>query len=266
MIHAALSSSAMIGADIATVLETASMAGVRGVEWTDDGFFDPRDPASVSAAMMATLRAGLCTVSYATLYRAVAHDRSAFRSALGITRDFNAPMLRLWSGPRGDDRGLDASAFLDEARFLGDEAGKHGITLCFGISRRSVLASCDEATSVMAGADHPFVKLAWEPASCGGFDAAMEDFMPLSGRIGLIVARGEDLLADEGSLDGSADALSEEWYQYLDSYDEQCGSPDMARYVVLSSTAGGPERLAEAAATIASWSVMLRRYRRRRVM
>lgn len=262
MIQAALSSSAMIGADIDTVLETASAAGLRGVEWTDDGFFDPRDPSSVSAAMMATLRAGLCTVSYATLYRAVAHDRAAFRSALGVTRDFNAPMLRLWSGPRGDDRGLDASAFLDESRFLGDEAGKHGITLCFGISRRSVLASCDEATSVLAGTDHPFVKLAWEPASRGGFDAAMEDFTPLSGRIGLIVARGEDVL----SADGLADARSEEWYQYLDSYDEQCGSPDMARYVVLSSTAGGPERLAEAAGAIAYWGAMLRRYRRRRVM
>ncbi|HOZ71999.1 MAG TPA: hypothetical protein PK179_05745 [Spirochaetales bacterium] len=262
MIHAALSSSAMIGADIATVLETASMAGVRGVEWSDDGFFDPRDPSSVRAAMMATLRAGLCTVSYATLYRAVAHDRSAFRSALGVARDFNAPMLRLWSGPRGYGRGLAARAFLDESRYLGDEAGKHGITLCFGISRRSVLASYDEATRVLAGTDHPFVKLAWEPASRGGFDEAMEEFRPLSGRIGLIVVRGEDLLPEGGS----ADALSEEWYQYLDSYDEQCGSPDMARYVVLSSTAGDQGRLAEAAGAIAAWSVMLRRYHRRRVM
>ncbi len=259
MIHTALSSSACIGADIHTVLETAAAAGVHGVEWTDDGFVSPGDAAAARDTMMATLRAGLCTVSYATLYRAVAHDRSAFRAALATARDFNAPMLRLWSAPRGESPVSDAAAFLDEIQYLGDEAGGHGVTLCLGLSRRSVLDSSRTATGIMAGLDHPFVKLTWEPGCGERFDEVMEDFTPLSGRIGLIVVRGEDISPGD-------DGRGEAWLQYLDSFDEQCGNPDMARYVVIKSIAGGAERLGDSISAIKAWSVKLRRYHRRRVL
>ncbi|PKL25061.1 MAG: hypothetical protein CVV47_07190 [Spirochaetae bacterium HGW-Spirochaetae-3] len=268
MIHTALSSSACIGADIHTVLETASAAGVHGVEWTDDGFVSPGDVSAARETMMATLRAGLCTVSYATLYRAVSHDRSAFRAALATTREFNAPILRLWSSHRGDSPAADAAAFLDEIRYLGDEAGEQGVMLCLGLSHRSILDSSRTATGIMAGMDHPFVKLIWEPGSGELFDDAMEDFTLLSGRIGLVVARGEDVApfnggdASSGALDGRAEA----WLQYLDSFDEQCGDPDMARYVVIKSIVGGTSRLSDSVSTIKAWSAKLRRYHRRRVM
>jgi len=259
MIHTALSSSACIGADIHTVLEIAAAAGVHGVEWTDDGFVSPGDVSAARETMMATLRAGLCTSSYATLYRAVSHDRSAFRAALATTREFNAPMLRLWSAPRGESPVADAAAFLDEIRYLGDEAGRQGVTLCLGLSHRSVLDSSRTATGIMAGMDHPFVKLAWEPGSGARFDDVMQEFSPLSGRIGLIVVRGEDVAPGD---DGKAEA----WLQYLDSFDEQCGDPDMARYVVVKSVGEGPELLGGSVSAIRAWSVKLRRYHRRRVL
>jgi len=258
MIYAALSSSALLGADIKKVLETAVEAGVQGIEWTDDGFVEPGAVDVARDTMMATLRARLCTVSYAPLYRACTHGRSAFDRVLSTARDLNAPLLRLWSAPRGGSPAEDAAAFLDEARFLGDEAGKHGVTLCFGLSPGSVLDSSRTARAIFSELDHPFVKMAWEPAPGARFDDLMDSILQLSGRIGLFVVRGED-------LGGTADERSEEWLQYLDAYDEQGGSPDMARHVVVRTMAGGIAGLAACVSSIKEWSVTLRRYHQRRV-
>lgn len=209
--------------------------------------------------MIETLRAGLCTVSYATLFRVGSHDRAAFGDVLATARELNSPLVRAWSAPRGACPDADAAAFVDEARRLGDETGKFGITICVGVSPDSVLASYSAAASMLSAADHPFVKIAWEPGHSPRFDAVMDSFSSLTGRIGLCVVKGED-------LDGGSEDRSEEWLQYLDAYDEQGGSPDMARQVVLRSRPDGDSgRLASAVASIREWSVTLRRYHRRRV-
>ncbi len=258
MVRTAFSSSALIGSDIKMVLDTAVAAGARGVEWTDDGFLAPGDVAASQAAMLSTLRAGLCTVSYASLYRAGLHGRAAFRLALATTHGLNAPVLRLWSAPRG----TGADAFVSEARSLGDEAGALGVTLCFGLSADSMLDSCRSASDLLSRIDHPFVKLAWSPGSGASFDDSMEEITSVSGRIGMFVVRSGDL----GAHEGSAGNRAEEWLQYLDAYDEQGDNPDMARHVVIRSIdSGNPSDLAHCVRSIDGWSADLRRYRKRRV-
>ncbi len=255
MIRTALSSSALIGAGIDQVLDMATAAGVHGVEWTADGFLEPGDIGAAGDAMMATLRAGLSTVSYATLFRAGLHDRAAFGKALATTRELNAPMLRLWAAPRGASAAGDNTTFIDVARSLGDEAGPLGITLCFGIERSTVLDSCRTAAALMSTIDHPFVKLAWEPLDGVGFDDLMEAFSSASGQVGLFSIRSE-----------VTDRPSEEWLEFLDSFDEQAGSADMTRNIVIRSMAAGDaDRLAACASSLKAWSTLLRRYHRRRI-
>ncbi|MBN2875778.1 MAG: hypothetical protein JXM71_11840, partial [Spirochaetales bacterium] len=91
----------------------------------------------------------------------------------------------------------------------------------------------------------------------------------ISGMVALVVVRSEDLGLPAGApvaaeRDGDR---SEEWLQYLDAFDEQCGDPDMTRYVVLSSIRAGDETgLAGDIGAIRSWSDTLRRYHRRRIL
>jgi len=255
MIRTALSSSALIGAGIDQVLELAAATGVHGVEWTADGFLEPGDVDAAGTAMMATLRAGLSTVSYATLFRAGLHGRAAFGKALATTRELNAPVLRLWAAPRGPSAEADNAAFLDVARVLGDEAGPLGVTLCFGIDRSTVLDTCRTAARLLSTIDHPFVKLAWEPPEGAPFDYVMESFSAASGQVGLFSIRSE-----------VAGRPAEEWLEFLDLFDEQGGSADMARNIVIRSIASGDSgRLSACTESLKAWSTLLRRYHRRRI-
>jgi len=262
MIRTALSSTAFIGSTIENILETAVAAGAQGIEWTDDGFIQPGDSTTSQAAMMATLRAGLSTVSYAVTYRVGSHDPAAFRAALDTARVLNAPIMRVWSAPKSASA-ESISAFIAAARALGDEAGRTGVTLCFGLAADSLLDTTGNAAQLLEAVDHPSVKMAWEPVSGPGFDNNMEEFSSIAGRIGMIVVRSRDLF---GMQDGQ-DEFSERWLQYLDAFDEQGGSPDMARHVVMRSVAEGDYcRLAADMAAIRSWSDTLRRYHKRRII
>lgn len=264
MIRVAVSSSALIGSSMEQVLETAREAGAAGVEWTDDGFIQAGDLPRAADAMIATLRAGLSTVSFAATYRAGIHGRAAFGKALDSARELNAPMLRIWSGPK--ELTTDG-AFVDEARRLGDEAGSRGVGLCFGIARGSTLDGVAKAARLLGAVDHPFVKLAWEPCSGRGFDAAMEEFGTAAGRIGLVVAKADDI---DGADDGFVEPWrgAESWMEYLDAFDEQGGNPDMARYVVLRTArcpaSSGACGLSASVSALRGWASTLRRYRRRR--
>jgi len=265
MIRVALSSSALVGADYKKVLDVAREAGAHGVEWTDQGFVAPGDARASEEVMFATLRAGLCTVSYATMCRTCMHDRTLFRQALETTHQLNAPVLRLWSAPRDAGSGTASNGFVETARALGDEAGKKGVTLCFGLSADSMLHSSQHAAELLSAMDHPFVKLALEPSMDARFDDAMETLTALAGMTGLVMVHAGDVC---GQLDGKDDR-AEEWLQYLDAYDEQGDSPDMTRAVVIKSLKDGDDghtKLCASIDSIRSWATTLRRYHKRRVL
>lgn len=218
--------------------------------------------------MMQTLRAGLCSVSYASLFRFGIHDHGSFSKVLDTAAALHAPMVRVWTGPRGvgtgfvDDEGKAGKAFSDEILRLADTAGGLGISLCFGFAKGSLLDSYDSAVRLFLSLNHPFIKLVWELLEGCSFDTAREAFAALSGRIGLVLARSTNNQDNSGSLAEHA----EDWLEYLDAYDEQGGSPDMARHVLIHSLKdSGTARLAEDASQIAAWSRQLRQYHHRRV-
>ncbi|OHD18577.1 MAG: hypothetical protein A2087_08730 [Spirochaetes bacterium GWD1_61_31] len=256
----------MLGATVDQVLEAASRAGVRAVEWSCDGFIERGDTALAGQIMVKTLKAGLSVASFATLFRVGLHAENEFGRLLETAQMMHAPLIRLWSAPAvsGDYASRKAAdqAFIDQARRLGDQAGTLGVTLCFGVARDTVLNSWARAANLFSSIKHPFVKLSWEPAPDIAFDDSMEIFCGLSGQIGMLVARS-------AAADGTIHSLCEhddDWSQYLDAFDEQAGSPEMVRYVLLRGIKGGDHANLRADADLLKYySTQLRRYRGRRV-
>ena len=263
MVRSALSAAAFLGSPYERVLEAASQAGVQALEWSRDLGPEPGDRAAAERLAMATLRAGLATASYASLYRAGLQSQAAFDALVDTARALYSPALRLWAAGKSGAAARDSASFADEARRLADRSARHGITLCFGLGRGSALDSYERALLFMRAADHPFVKLCWEPLPGSRFDESMQAFQELSGYVGQICARSS---AADGS-DGLLRDRDEDWLLYMDALDEQGGAPDMARYVIIRAFKDGrPESLADDAALIGAWSTKLRRYRRRRLI
>ncbi len=262
MIRVALSSTALIGTDYKKVLQVAKEAGAHGVEWTDEGYIEPGDSKATEEIMFATLRAGLCTMSYATRFQVCLDDRSVFSQVLETAHQLNAPVLRLWSAPHDPASGNAADGFIETARSLGNEAGEKGVTLCFGLSAGSILHSSKRAAELFSAIDHPFVKLTLEPSMDSRFDEAMDILAELAGMTGLVMVHSGDVCGTDGGTDDRA----EEWLQYLDAYDEQGDSPDMTRAIIIKSLKNEDcGRLSASIGLIRSWATTLRRYHKRRV-
>ncbi len=262
MIQTALSSAALIGSPYASILESASKAGVHAIEWSCDAGLEPGNITQAESLMMATLRAGLSSASYASLYRVGVHSEVAFGALLATARALHAPIVRLWAGNKSPSPEKDAEDFSASVRGLADRAAEVGVTLCFGMGKGSALDSYERARLLLEAADHPFVKLCWEPLPGSSFDGAMEAFSSLVGRVGILCARSSGTPRDNILLRDKA----EDWLLYLDAFDEQGGAPDMARYVVIRAFKDGrPESLADDVKLVRHWAEKLRRYRRRRL-
>ncbi len=233
------------------------------MEWSSDFGVESGDTAAAERTMLATLRAGLSTASYCTLFRAGLQSPTAFAPVLDTARALYSPTIKLWAGFKSPSLEDDAERFRRTANELADMAAKEGVTLCFGMGRGSAIDSYERARALMGAADHPFVKLCWEPLPGIPFDDAMATFNALSGRIGLLCARS----AGEDGRNALLRERDEDWLLYLDAFDEQGGSPDMARYVVIRAFKDGkPESLEDDCRLIRTWSEKLRRYRRRRLI
>ncbi|HPE37634.1 MAG TPA: TIM barrel protein [Spirochaetales bacterium] len=262
MVNAAISSAAFLGAPTSSILKEARAAGITAVEWSSDHGVEAGDLDAAGRVMLDTLRAGLCNASYATLFRAGVHSVDRFKTLLATARALQAPYIRLWAAPKSDDVDADAAFFAEAARTLANISAESGVTLCFGLAQGSAMDSYERAVELMGAADHPFVKLCWEPLPGVSFDAAMEYFGQLKGRVGILCARSAGAVATNRLLRDK----DEDWLLYLDAFDEQGGSPDMVRYVVIRAFKDGQlTNLADDARLLRTWSVKLRRYYRRRL-
>jgi hypothetical protein len=229
MIHAALSSMAFAGLSSEAFLSTARDAGFLAVEWSADGFLEPGNVEKAGNLMLATLHAGLSTAAYTVPFRVGSDDPTAFWSILETAKALYTPVLRLLASGHTDSTTSDEARFCETALRLADAAGQAGITLCLGMAEGSLLDSLENVIRLFGRLDHPFLKLSWEPVAELPFDTLMETFSTLSGRIGLLVARTT-------AMDGRCINLvrtEEEWIEFIDAYDEQAGSPDMVRHVVI---------------------------------
>ena len=188
MIRLGLCSGACISRDIAGVIAMARAARLDGVEWAADAHIGVDELPAAASAMMATLRAGLTTTSYSTLYRAGAEDPGFFRfdALLRVAAALHAPKMRIYA----HEGRQAADALASQLGRLGDRAAMRGITLCVSMCRGSGLDRYDNAARLAASAGHDFVRLAWEdlPGAKAGEEA---EALVAAGRFAaLAVARG----------------------------------------------------------------------------
>jgi hypothetical protein len=259
MIRLGLCSGACITRDIEGVIRAASAARLDAVEWAADLHIGAGDIRAAEGAMMATLRAGLTTASYATLYRAGAEkgDYSRFDALLKITSILNAPIMRLFACPKdarlartAEDEAKTLADLASALRRLGDRAAEKGITLCLSMGRGTSLDGYRRGTSISEAVGHDFVRLAWEDLP--GFPAkeataALES----QGRFaGILIARC-------AGRDGTPRAVSEgeaDWRERARAFKRAEMDPNMGSFVLLGAAraegAAGEESLAADAMTL----------------
>ena len=161
-----------------------------------------------------------------------------------------------------DNEGRARNEFADGILKQADKAGELGISLCFGFAKGSILDNYESAIRLFSSLKHPFVKLVWEILGRSDFDTARQAFETLSGQIGMVIVRSSECQNCAGSLPEQA----EDWLEYLDAFDEQGGSPDMVRHVLIRSfKTDDTSMLTKDAYHLAKWSRLLRRYHRRRI-
>lgn len=262
MIHTALSASSFIGFTIDEILNIAKELHVDALEWTSDGFLDEGDLERAQEIMKATLYAGFSVASYGSLFRTSLHDEAVFERILATASALGTSTIRIWAPQETHSIAQEETQFITVSRKLGDFAAEKGICICYNLDSHSILNSYSRASYLLKEIGHEFVKLSWEPAFTMPFDAVMNIFMELKGFIGIMSSR---FITPNGEL-RSLCAYEEEWSQYLDAFDEQFDSPDMARYVILKPYPGlPPEELSDEIRIIKKYALDLRKYRHRRV-
>ncbi len=171
MIRLGLCSGACITRDIKSVVALASAARLDAIEWSADVHIGAQDLSKAGEAMMATLMAGLTTVSYATLYRAGTEEGGFphFDALLKVASALQAPIMRIFAcapgsvsrdGAGGEGRNLVLLSSV--LRQLGDRAAERGITLCLSMGRGTCLDNYERAAELAGLVGHDFVRLAWE--------------------------------------------------------------------------------------------------------
>jgi hypothetical protein len=250
MIRLGLCSSACLTRDVGGVIAAAVRARLDAIEWAADLHIAAGDLRAAEAAMIATLSAGLTTVSYSSIYRAGGPEgrNGRFDELLATASAMQAPLLRIFACPVADK--LDD--LVSELRTLGDKAAKKGITLCLSFGRKTFLDRYDRAVSLVEAVRHDFVRLAWEDLPGARSSEATTALQGLGRLAGVLVARS-------AAKDGSPRPLAEEadaWRERVGAFKRAEPDPKMGSFVLLGAarTEGedGERALAEDASLLRS--------------
>jgi hypothetical protein len=217
------------------VLAVASAARLEAIEWAADVHIGADDTKAAEEAMIATLKAGLTTASYATLYRAGAEegDFSRFDALLRIASIMQAPIMRLFACAEAEER--MSSSLAPALGRLGDRAAKRGITLCLSMGRGTFLDRYDRAGRLLAAVDHDFVRLAWEDLP-GTASAEATAALAGAGRFAGLV------LAKCAGRDGAPRPIAEaetDWRERIRAYKSSELDPKMGSFLLLGAARGG---------------------------
>jgi hypothetical protein len=249
MIRLGVCSGACITRDISGVIAAASAARLDAVEWAADAHIGVGDLEAAESAMMSTLRAGLTTVSYATLYRTGSEDDGfrRFDALLAIASRLQAPMMRVFACAGRRDGRAEAGLLR-----LGDRAAKKGIMLCISMARGTSLGGYGQIAALAEAARHDFIRLAWEDLPGSKPAEATAALLSAGSFAGLVLARC-------AGRDGRPRAVAEDegaWKERLLAFRRAEQDPKMGSFVLLCASrpegAAGEESLAADARTLRS--------------
>jgi hypothetical protein len=245
MILLGLCSGAFLALCVDEVISTARQAELDAIEWAADAHIQPGDSKTAERAMMATLRAGLTISSYASLYRACSEGKrlKRFEALLETASALYVPILRIFAPSRDTSgKSFDEAQIAGELRRLGDSAAAHGITICLSMSKSSSIDNYAAALSLVAAADHPFIRLAWEDLSSEPPETATKALEKAGKNAALLIARCVDR---NGKAVGIAKTTSE-WRRRIALFKRAELDPKMGSFVLIGSAQDPAALTAEA--------------------
>ena len=147
------------------VIELVARGGLSGIEWGGD-IHVPHGNSDVAGRVgRATRSAGLEVLAYGSYYRVGADDPDEFRGVLDSALAIEAPIIRVWAGPKVPSLDLGAEAiaavYADAVR-IADMAAVEGLALVFEWHDNSLTDRTEAAAALLAAADRPNVGTYWQ--------------------------------------------------------------------------------------------------------
>ena len=154
------------------VLDLASKAGLKGIEWGGDIHVPPGRPDRAEEVYSLTLDAGLKVNAYGSYYVVgkSSEDGTCFADVLDTAELLDAPLIRIWAGDMGSSESTPRyrKKVLEETREIADTAGRKGISLAFEFHENTLNDGYVASYEFLTDLAHPWVSTLWQPVHGAG--------------------------------------------------------------------------------------------------
>ncbi|HET9392487.1 MAG TPA: TIM barrel protein [Candidatus Rubrimentiphilum sp.] len=154
--------------DYANVLELATSARVRGIEWGADIHVPAGDAERAKAVKAESAACGITVASYGSYVEAGVTSNEAFADVLATASALGAPNIRIWAGRRGiastDVTARDRAKCVAALRAFAFAAAKASVTLSLEFHRETLTDSLDSTLRLLDETADPNVFTYWQPA------------------------------------------------------------------------------------------------------
>lgn len=144
MIYPGLCSVTFRQFSIQQVVELASRASLRGIEWAGDVHVPPGEVGLAQEARKLTEQADLQVAAYGSYYRKRTYE---FQPVLDVAVELGAPTIRIWCGPKGsqDATAADRAAVVDDLCRIAESAATEGISISLEYHSKTLTDTIDSA-------------------------------------------------------------------------------------------------------------------------
>lgn len=143
------------------VIDTASQAGIEGIEWGSDVHVPDEEGAGVAAALCEEAR--LSVMSLGTYFRA--GRGGDFGPPLRIASALGAPRMRVWAGVTGSSKAsaTERLAVVGDLRQASERAAESGIQVALEFHNGTLTDTAASALQLLREVDHDNLRLYWQP-------------------------------------------------------------------------------------------------------
>lgn len=148
------------------IVELASEAGLKSIEWGGDVHVPHGDTAAAERIRRISEDAGLLLPSYGSYYRVGASEGKGpdFQSVLDSAEALGVHTIRVWAGVSGSETATpeDRAAVVEDLRRIADMAAALGMVVATEYHANTLTDTVESAAQLMSEADHPAALTYWQ--------------------------------------------------------------------------------------------------------
>jgi sugar phosphate isomerase/epimerase len=150
---------------VAEVVQVATRAGLKAIEWGGDIHVPLGDLSAAREARTLCESSGLAVAAYGSYLRAGSVDREEIRTAVNTAAELGAPRIRVWAGTVGTaEAGVgDRMAVTRGLAELADVAAGAGIEVAMEFHRGTLTDEVDSTITLLLDVDAPNLTTYWQP-------------------------------------------------------------------------------------------------------